>query len=268
MPKYHNKYEKIYFDIINKYKKLDLKKSNNIYLETHHIIPKCLGGSDSLDNRVNLPPREHFICHRLLTKFNRNPKLIFAIHMFCNQNNRFGRNIKISSRLYSYIRKIYAADMSMQNKGRKPSFKGKGSSPEGTIKNLRKLAEQRRGIPRSNEVKIKISQSHHKNNKLKNYFKNNKHPFLGSHHSEESKRKISKSLKGKKAWNKGIIGKYKCSKETKEKMKLARQKFNSMPKIISISTGEKFLNIQDIMYKKNISYYLLKKNFDMEYKYI
>lgn len=38
------------------------------YTERHHVIPKFLNGSDDEANIVNLTPREHYICHVLLTK--------------------------------------------------------------------------------------------------------------------------------------------------------------------------------------------------------
>jgi hypothetical protein len=38
------------------------------YSEKHHIVPKCMGGSDRKENIVRLTAREHFIAHRLLTR--------------------------------------------------------------------------------------------------------------------------------------------------------------------------------------------------------
>lgn len=38
------------------------------YVEKHHIIPRALGGSNDDSNIVNLSAREHFVCHLLLTK--------------------------------------------------------------------------------------------------------------------------------------------------------------------------------------------------------
>lgn len=39
-----------------------------VYYEKHHIIPKSVGGNDNPDNICILLPREHFVCHWLLTK--------------------------------------------------------------------------------------------------------------------------------------------------------------------------------------------------------
>jgi hypothetical protein len=36
--------------------------------ERHHIIPRCVGGNDRVNNVVRLSYREHFLVHWLLTK--------------------------------------------------------------------------------------------------------------------------------------------------------------------------------------------------------
>ena len=51
----------------------------NEYHERHHIIPKCMGGSNDEDNLIDLFPKEHFEAHRLLALENPdNNKLISA----------------------------------------------------------------------------------------------------------------------------------------------------------------------------------------------
>lgn len=58
-------YQKIYDAIIEKAKiRGDIKG----YYEKHHIIPKSLSGSNIKSNLVNLTYKEHYLCHRLLTK--------------------------------------------------------------------------------------------------------------------------------------------------------------------------------------------------------
>ncbi|MGZ7204812.1 HNH endonuclease signature motif containing protein, partial [Streptococcus pyogenes] len=42
----------------------------NCYKELHHIIPRCMGGSDDKDNLVYLTAAEHFVAHQLLLKMN------------------------------------------------------------------------------------------------------------------------------------------------------------------------------------------------------
>ena len=38
------------------------------YGELHHIVPKCLGGTDDEDNLVYLTAKEHYVAHQLLCK--------------------------------------------------------------------------------------------------------------------------------------------------------------------------------------------------------
>jgi hypothetical protein len=52
------------------------------YAETHHIIPRCMGGDDSWQNKVRLWPEEHFIAHVLLKMMHpNNRKICYAIDM-------------------------------------------------------------------------------------------------------------------------------------------------------------------------------------------
>ena len=60
----NNKYTKWYNNLI------DHRRQNipDGYVEKHHIIPKCLGGSNDYNNLVSLTAREHVVAHWLLTK--------------------------------------------------------------------------------------------------------------------------------------------------------------------------------------------------------
>lgn len=97
-------YERVYRALILKRQLNKLSKKGSVYCERHHIIPKCLGGSDLKNNLVNLTAREHFIAHMLLWKWLKHPKLFDAIFYMANVfvNNK---KIKISSRLYETLRK-------------------------------------------------------------------------------------------------------------------------------------------------------------------
>lgn len=49
------------------------------YIEEHHVIPRCIGGSDDLTNLVDLTPEEHYVAHQLLVKmYPGNPRLLRA----------------------------------------------------------------------------------------------------------------------------------------------------------------------------------------------
>lgn len=38
------------------------------YVEKHHVVPRCLGGTDESENLVILTAREHYVAHQLLVK--------------------------------------------------------------------------------------------------------------------------------------------------------------------------------------------------------
>jgi len=61
-----NRYTRIYFSIIENARLRVLPKDQ--YKETHHIVPRSLGGGNELSNLVDLTYREHRICHKLLVK--------------------------------------------------------------------------------------------------------------------------------------------------------------------------------------------------------
>lgn len=94
-------YKQIYFNLI---KKALQRESIDGYYETHHIIPRCLGGTDNKNNLVKLTAREHFVAHYLLVKIKPgNFKLInAAIMMSCTNKTR------TTSRTYEWMKKKYA----------------------------------------------------------------------------------------------------------------------------------------------------------------
>ena len=58
--------------------------------ETHHIIPRCLGGSNDPSNLIDLTPREHFIAHSLLAQENPNNfKLVCAWRYMSMLNKQY-----------------------------------------------------------------------------------------------------------------------------------------------------------------------------------
>lgn len=84
------------------------------YYETHHVVPKCIGGTDDPSNLVKLTPEEHFLCHVLLVKIHPNhPKLIYAVNQMCS-----GHHGKRKSRkLYGWLRRRYAQQRSVDTIG-------------------------------------------------------------------------------------------------------------------------------------------------------
>lgn len=77
------------------------RSSLTCYFEKHHIIPKCLGGSNHRNNIVNLTAREHFIVHWLLSRiYPNNSKIALAFYMMCQVRDRNQKRYIPSSRTY------------------------------------------------------------------------------------------------------------------------------------------------------------------------
>lgn len=94
-------YQKIHDQIIERAKVRNLTDRKKIYFETHHIIPRCLGGTDDSCNKVNLLAREHFLIHWLLHRiYPDNAKLSWAFFR-CTQFNQARERFTISSRTYA-----------------------------------------------------------------------------------------------------------------------------------------------------------------------
>ena len=104
----HNRlvYKKIYESIIIRGLDRGLdKRTVDYYVEIHHILPKCMGGSDDESNLVMLTGREHVICHMLLERmYPDNPKLIYAIQRI--STSKTGEHL--SPRQVDYIRKRFS----------------------------------------------------------------------------------------------------------------------------------------------------------------
>lgn len=104
-------YQKIYNSLISKRKDYPIYKENQ-YCESHHIVPKSLGGTNDKCNLVNLTAREHYVAHLLLWKhykfvndINAQYKMANAIKRMINGNKEFELNIlKFNSKLYEHAR--------------------------------------------------------------------------------------------------------------------------------------------------------------------
>lgn len=186
-----NKYTIWYNNIITNATK---RVNQNGYFETHHIIPKSLGGTNDSSNLVKLTPKEHFICHRLLVKMTTGKEkrsMAYAAWQMTLLNDRC--RYKPNSRTYDILKK--------------------------------QLSESSKGIPMSEEHKAKMRKpktAEHRS-KLGQYERTAEHRSAISSmrkaqtglqkRSEETKQKMSE-------WQKGVakpkvICEH-CSKETSQ----------------------------------------------------
>jgi hypothetical protein len=174
-------YLKIYCNLI---RKAENRTPPEGYIEKHHIFPKSIFGNN--DRVVILTAREHYISHALLEKIyikrygkddDRTKKMTYA---FWGMNNQKKDKRYFSSHLYETSKQRFTEILSENQKGENNSMYGK-------------IGEECPfyGQHHTKESKQKMSK------KLKEKWKNQKHPWIGRKHSEESKEKISESNKGK-----------------------------------------------------------------------
>lgn len=116
-------YSRIYENIIKKAKTRKLEG----YVEKHHIVPKCIGGSNKIENIVELTAREHFLCHLLLCEiYPQHKKLVSAVWMMSNAKSyNHKRDYKVSSRTYQRFRELHAESLSDLFSGSKNPMYGK-----------------------------------------------------------------------------------------------------------------------------------------------
>lgn len=131
-----NKYTRIYYKIIEQAKVRIITG----YTETHHIIPRSLGGNNRKDNLVVLTAKEHYICHRLLTKMtlgrNRS-KMWNALNIMIKGKRDYQKRYVPSGRIYQIVKEELREIRSKR-------FSGKGNPMYGkefTTEHRAKLCE-------------------------------------------------------------------------------------------------------------------------------
>ena len=132
--------------------------------QRHHIVPRCVGGSNDEDNLIDLTRSEHIEAHRLLAK--ESPKNVRLQNAYRNMARVYGVE-KLTEE-----QKIYLDNLPSQvawNKGKHLTDEQKRKISEGTKKAIAKP-----------EIREKVSKG-----------------FKGKHHTEETKRKISNTEKGR-----------------------------------------------------------------------
>ncbi len=95
-------YQKIYDNLVQSRK----NRLIDGYVEKHHIIPKCLGGTDDKDNLVILTYREHFIAHWLLVKIHKTHSGINYAFLCMLRKQSDGR--MLNSRMFETIKKNFS----------------------------------------------------------------------------------------------------------------------------------------------------------------
>jgi len=122
------------------------------YYEVHHIIPKCLGGTDEKSNLVDLTPEEHFLAHILLAKIHNHPKLWTAVHMMTVSPD--GKT-RCNNKMVGWLRRKFSEARSKEMTGKPSLKKGKPMSEE----QKKKLSIALKGRKLSDAHRAKMSEN-------------------------------------------------------------------------------------------------------------
>ena len=158
------------------------------YHESHHVIPRCMGGTDAKENLIDLFAKEHFIAHKLLAEENPdNDKLVYAWWMMAH----IGR-VEITEDEYEESKKTISKIMSE----RVISEETKSKISEKTKERFRdKENHPMLGVSprdRMDEETYILWREH-----ISNSINGENNPMYGRQHSDESKRKNSEAHKGR-----------------------------------------------------------------------
>lgn len=172
------------------------------YHEKHHIIPRCMDGTDDKGNLIDLFAREHFIAHKLLAQENpNNNSIVYAYGCMAWRKSKNHERYELTPEEYEEAKIVF-------NKANSRMAKERYSIPENTPMYGRKHTEESKekmrgprpsiqGENNPNYGKIlpietvqKISENHADMSGSNN-------PMYGKHHSEETRKKISDLAKAR-----------------------------------------------------------------------
>jgi hypothetical protein len=130
------------------------------YSESHHVLPKCMGGGDEPENLVDLTAEEHFVAHQLLVKMHpENGRLAFALIALCMDRD----GVRLNNKLFGWMRRRASKARSEATLGKaRPAWimekmrianKGRPLTPE----HRAKVSAALRGKPKSREHVAKVS---------------------------------------------------------------------------------------------------------------
>jgi hypothetical protein len=164
-----------YYKLIEHYSKIIFDG----YTETHHILPKSMGGNEDKTNLIVLSARVHFIAHYLLWKAYQNQSMAAAFILMkgCNR----GQKRHYNSKLYEKVKQEYSEIQSIKMSGENNSFYGKSHTKE----TREKMSMAKQKLLESDWI----------------------NPHIGMKRSEQTRIKISNSKKGKPSPKKGKPGK-------------------------------------------------------------
>ena len=181
------------------------------YHEVHHIIPRCIGGTDSTENLIDLYAKEHYEAHRLLALENpENEKLIYAWWCMSTIKSEYTKErYEISDIEYEEVKKAYADMMSDKMSGeRNPMYGVHRYGSDNPMYNVHRYGEDNPFYGKNHTEKTKEKMKKAAKNrteetfekisiKAKERFSNPKNnPMYGRHHTEKAREKMKKAKEG------------------------------------------------------------------------
>lgn len=159
------------------------------YAESHHIVPRCMGGGDEALNLVRLTAEEHWVAHKLLVKMHPGERgLAFAL-LAMTMNNR---GMRTCNKAFGWVRRLIAQALSESRKGvpRCPDMMAKiwaGNRGRVAPQHEReRISSSLKGKPKSAEHNAKVGR------------KGRVSPMTGRTHSEETKARMRAAAVGRK----------------------------------------------------------------------
>ena len=151
------------------------------YGEWHHVIPRCMGGSDNRVNKVHLTPEEHFVVHQLLVKmYPEVAGLVYAAKRMTH--DRYGHR---NNKMYGWLKRKF----SEANQGSTHPMFGKHHTE--ATKEL--MSESQSGFknPMYGRTRTVTIETRNKlSTSIAGKMAGEKHPMFKRHHTEETKRKM------------------------------------------------------------------------------
>lgn len=147
------------------------------YHEEHHIVPKCMGGSNDKDNLIDLFADEHFIAHKLLAFENQDNDSLQRAFSTMAHVRRDGRKYSVSEEDYAYIRlqnsqrlkqqwedEEYRANMSdmMTELWKDPEFKEKATASWKSDKRRKEQSDLMKNLNSDQNIITKKTNALHK----------------------------------------------------------------------------------------------------------
>ena len=225
------------------------------YHERHHIVPRCMGGSNEENNFIDLYAREHFIAHKLLAiEHSDNQKLVYAFWMMAHCKSNKQDRYECTPEEYEEAKIAFSIAWSENHSGENAPMYGKHLSEEAR----KKISDAKKGNRHTQEARDKMSENH-----ADVFGENN--PWYGKHPSEETREKMRNAWTDERRAKNSAIHKGKTlSNETIEKLRAqhigvkltneTRKKMSESHKkpIICIELNILFLSAKDAGEELNI----------------